>query len=466
MTAKSEEGMSETLTIANHIVGTTYDSLSPAVVAITKKSLIDSIGVTLATSGLGDEAKPFIDMAQLWGSGPCSIIGFPFKTSAPMAAFANGAMAHVLDFEDTHDRSLVHPNSSTIPAALATAEVLGNVSGKDLITAIALGADLASRLGLGFNDSPQNRGWYLMPVMGAYGAAAAAGKLLGLNAEQIVQAFSLTLCQATCSGELKNSPESQLRMIRDAFTAKAGIVAAFLAKSGVTGFDRAFEGKAGLYGLYGNSDWDREGLLRDLGKFYEGENISFKPWPSCRGAHPFIEAALLLQRRHGLDVNEIDSVTASVSRIFNGLCEPIAQKRAPKSSADGKFSIPFNVALALCYGKVSLGHFTPQGLTDQLALVMAAKVSCRIDETLGFREATTGELEIKMRSGDVHSIRVEFPLGHPNNPMQPEAFREKFLDCAGYARSPLSSQKANGLLEQLLHLESVKDVRDIQFSAI
>jgi 2-methylcitrate dehydratase PrpD len=459
--------MSESLAIARHIVGATYDSLPPAVVDVTTRSLIDAIGVTLAASGLADEAKPFIESAQLWGAvGPCTVIGLPFKTSAPMAAFANGAMAHVLDFEDTHDLSIVHPNAATVPAALATAEALGSVSGKELITAIALGADLVCRLALGFKDSPQKRGWYLFPVMGAFGAAAAAGKLLGLTAEQLVQAFSLTICQATCSAELMNSPDSQLRAIRDAFTAKAGIVSAYLAKSGVTGFDRPFESKGGLYGLYGNSDFDSERAMRDLGQFYEGENISFKPWPSCRGAHSFVEAAIDLVRRHDIDIGEIAQVTAVASPVFSGLCEPLAQKQAPKTAIDAKFSIPFNVALALCYGTVSLAHFTAAGLAEPRVLAMASNVSCRFDNSLGLREATQGGLEIRMRSGDVHSRHIEFPLGHPNNPMRPEALRAKFVDCAHHARSPMNQPAAEALVERLLLLKDMKDIRDIGLDVI
>ena len=159
---------------------------------------------------------------------------------------ANGAMAHALDFEDTHDATLVHPHAAAVPAALALAELLGGVSGPDLITAVATGADLACRLALGFVEPPQGHGYYLIPMLGMYAASAACGKLLRLNEDELIEAFALASCQAICSDELVTYPPSHLRAIRDAFTAKAGILGALLARQGVKAFDRPFEARGGL----------------------------------------------------------------------------------------------------------------------------------------------------------------------------------------------------------------------------
>ena len=130
------------------------------------------------------------------------MLGCGFRTSPVMAAFANGAMAHAIDFEDTHDATLVHPHAAVVPAALAIAEYLGGVSGREFLTAVAIGADLSCRLALGLTESVEKRGYYFIPMLGAYGAAAAAAKLLGLDESQIEQSLALASCQAVYSDAL------------------------------------------------------------------------------------------------------------------------------------------------------------------------------------------------------------------------------------------------------------------------
>src|SRR5512139_132187 len=195
--------MNESLTLAKHIVDTDDDDIPRKVAAVTKRSLLDAIGVALAAGKLGEGCKQFVTLAiQQGGKKESTILGFDAKAPACMAAFANGSMSHALDFEDSHDTALVHPNAAAIPAALAISESRGNVSGKELITALTLGSDLVSRLGLAVKENLVEYGWYMPPILEAFGATAASSKLLKLGMEQIRHAFSLTLCQATCSAEL------------------------------------------------------------------------------------------------------------------------------------------------------------------------------------------------------------------------------------------------------------------------
>ena len=229
--------MSVSKTLAEYVVSTSYNDLPDHVVEMTKKSFLDAMGVTLAAGGLCESCRAFVELAlEMEGKQEASIIGYPYKVPTPMAAFANGAMAHALDFEDAHDGALVHSNAAPVPAALALAESIGEVTGKELITALAVGSDVVCRMGLALNENPMEAGWYIPPVLGAFGAAAAAGKMLRLNEKQIVHSFSLTLCQATCSAELRYSPHSDVRAVRDAFGAKTGVLSALLAKKGIMGF--------------------------------------------------------------------------------------------------------------------------------------------------------------------------------------------------------------------------------------
>jgi len=453
--------MKESLTLAEHIASTRYDDLPGTAVDMTKKSLLDGLGVILAAGAMGEGCQQFVSLAIAGGGKKEStIIGFDTKVPACMAAFANGSMSHALDFEDTHDEALVHPNAAAIPAALAVAESIGNVSGKQFITALALGSDIVSRLGLALNEDPIRYGWYMPPILGAFGATAAACKLLNLSPEQILDAFSLTLCQATCSAELTHSPYSVVRAIRDAFSAKTGVLSALLAERGVTGFEQPIEGKAGLFRLYAREDYDLTVLRDGLGEIFEGTNVSFKPWPSCRGTHSFIETTLQIVNTHGIKPADIEDIKLiiSPSPLNRALCEPLETKRNPRTAIDAKFSIPFVVAVALVHRGVTLNHFTPQALRDPEVLEVAQKVTYELDSKL---EAKEGLVELKTKHGVARLKTPEFAYGHPNNPISKESLVRKFIDCAGHSVKQIPRENLNKLIELISHLEDVKNIGEI-----
>lgn len=453
--------MNESLALAKNIVDTEYDDIPQGVLDTAKKSILDALGVTLAASTLGEGCRQFVDIALAQGGNKEStIIGFGAKAPALMAAFANGSMAHALDFEDAHDGALVHPNAATIPAALAVAESLGNVTGKEFLTAIVLGSDLVCRLGLALNEDLLKYGWYMPPILGAFGATAATCKLLHLTTDQILDALSLTLCQATCSAELTQSTRSIIRSVRDAFSAKAGVLSALLAQKGVSGFDRPIEGKAGFFSMYARGNYDSNKLIGDLGATFEGGNVSFKPWPSCRGTHSYIDALLRIVGSHDLKPSDIEEIKVVVSPVNKMLCEPLEIKRNPATAIDAKFSLPFVVATALLHGSVTLDDFAPPALSDQAVLEVARKVTYEVDSNLGLKEATQGFIQVHARN-EVVANRVDFAYGHPQNPMSQESLVAKFMDCAGHSARAIPQRRLNELVELVLNLEEVENIGEI-----
>ena len=454
--------MNESLTLAKNIVDTDYDDIPPHVAGVTKKSLLDAVGVILAAGKLGEGCKQFVTLAiEQGGKKESTIIGFDAKVPACMAAFANGSMSHALDFEDSHDMALVHPNAAAIPAALAISESLGNVSGKEFITALTLGSDLVARLGLALNENPVECGWYTPPILQAFGATTVAGKLLKLDVKQIRNGFSLTLCQATCSAELIYSSHSMIRAIRDAFSAKAGVLSALLAQKGITGFEHPFEGRAGLFNIYSRGKWDPFSLTNGLGKIFESAHVSFKPWPSCRGTHAYIDATLQILEKHHLKPVEIKEIRLTVSPVNKMLCEPLENKMNPATAIEAKFSLPFTVATAIVHGTVTLEHFSPRALSDPVVLELARKVSYGVDEKLSLRQATQGFLQIKTKDGRTYPKRLEFAYGHPENPMSDEAFVAKFMDCAKHSVKKFSTRTLNKIVELILNLEEIKDISEL-----
>lgn len=449
--------MNESQILANHIANLRYEDIPSSAVTVAKASLLDALGVMLAASTLGEGCKQFVDLAIAEGSKPEStILGFGAKASATMTAFANGSLAHALDFEDAYDGAPVHPNAATIPAALAVAESLGNISGKEFLTSIILGSDLVCRFGIALQVNPLDYGWYVPSILGAFGATTAVAKLLDLNTAQIIDAFSLALCQATCSAELTSSPRSMVRSIRDAFAAQAGVVSARLAKQGIVGFEQPIEGKAGLFNLYARGNYDAAKMLAGFGKIFESANVSFKPWPSCRGTHAYIDAVLQILNEHNLNRDAIQEILVTIHPVNKMLCEPLASKRHPVTAIDAKFSIPFVVATALAHSRVTLAQFAPGMLENPRVLELARRVKYQIDSRQ-IKDSTQGYLEI-VTHDQVISKRVEFPSGHPRKPMSQNALIDKFKDCAKYAERKISERNLNEVVEMVLNLEQLGNI--------
>jgi 2-methylcitrate dehydratase PrpD len=453
--------MNESIALARHVAKMGFDEIPHKAVDMAKKCFLDALGVTLAAGSLGEGCRQFVDIAVAGGgTQEATIIGFGLKVPAYMAAFANGSMAHSLDFEDAHDRAFVHPNTATVPAALAIAETLGGVSGKAFITATALGCDIVCRLGLAMTEDLLKYGWYMPPILSSFGGAAAAGKLLNLTVDQLLDAFSLVLCQATCSAELTNSPNSVVRSIREAFSAKAAVLSALLAKKGVAGFTEPIEGRAGFFRMYARDSYDLCKVTEGLGETFEGVNLSFKPWPSCRGTHSFIQAAMQIREEYGITPGDIRSVKVITSPFTKMLCEPLPRKQHPATAIDAKFSIPYTVATALVSGKVALDQFFPEALADPTVLEVAGKVFYEIDGSVTRDQESRGIVEISTDRG-VLSRTVSLAYGHPENPLSDDKFVEKFRDCARYSAKEISDTTARELVQTIMHLEEVKDMREV-----
>ena len=439
-----------TRTVAQHVAGLRFEDLTPEAVTAAKRSLTDAVAVTLAASGIGEGCGPFIDLArEAGGRAEATVLGAGFKAPLSVAVLANGAMAHSLDFEDALDGAPVHPNAASTPVALALAETLPGVTGRDLITALAAGCDLTCRLGLALKVNPDDYGFYPPPILSAFGAVATAGKLLKLDERALLDAFALVLNQAMASAEFKGEPASVIRAVRDAFPAQAALQSALLASKGVRGFDTALEGKAGLFALYARGAYDPEVITDQLGQRFYGTELSLKPWPSCRGTHAFIEAALTLSARHGLTPADMEALIATGGPVQVMLVEPAAQKQAPATAIDAKFSIPFTVAAALVRGEITLETFNDLANPDVLAL--AHKVSFVQAPGADMRTAASGGLEIRATDGRSFAVAVPEPLGAPSNPMTEQALVAKFVACASYAARPVAD--AAGLAARLLTVD-------------
>jgi 2-methylcitrate dehydratase PrpD len=453
-----------TQALARHAAETPFEAFPANAIEAAKRSLLDAVGVMIAASGLGEGCEAFAEEARAaGGTAEATVLGYGFRAPALSATLANGAMAHALDFEDAYDGAPLHPNAPTIPAALAVMEAGGAVSGKELLTALALGCDVVCRLGLGLKENPDVYGFYTPPILGAFGAAAAAGRLMRLTTEQMVDAFALTLGQATASAQFKTNPDSVVRAVRDAFAAHAGVLSARLAARGVKGFDGAFEGKYGLYALYARGACDADTVLRDLGKDFLGAYVSFKPWPACRGTHSFIEAALHLKATHKLAVADVKSVTAIGAPMMTMLTEPRAMKIAPRTGIDAKFSVPFTVATALIKDDVTLDDFSDSARGAPAVLRLAERTVFEVDPKAppGMQAATRGTLRIERADRAIFEHTIDDPRGHPSNPLSNDDLQAKFRACALHAKVPASPETRERFIAEVAGLEKLGDASSL-----
>lgn len=441
------EGLSDRLSA--FVAQSRFEDLPPATVRAARWVLLDAMGVMLGASGMAGEVAPFVRVAA--GDGPCRILGTGMTASAPMAALANGAMAHALDYEDALDGAPIHPNASLVPALLALAQAEGGVDGQRFLTALAVGCDVGCRMAMALRQRMEVGGWYPPPILAGFGAVAGAASLLGLSAHQVRDAFSLMLCQNVMPGEIKHSQGTVIRAVREGFPAQAAVLSALLAREGVAGFEQPLEGKGGFYALYAGGRFDAGDLLDGLGQRFWIEALTFKRWPSCRGTHAMIEMARAMQVASG----DIARIEVGVDAIQTMLCEPLARKQAPATAIDAKFSIPFTLALALVRGDVGLDDFDAASLADPAVLAMAAKVTPHVLEGADWHGAG-GHLTLHLHDGRSISPRQEDALGCPARPLGQEALVAKFLDGAARAKVPPADPQ--GIARAILSLEHCPDV--------
>lgn len=423
--------MSATERLCDFVAGTGPEQLPAAAARAAELSLLDALGVSLAAAALDRGARTFGELvAAEGGRADSTVIGRATRVPAAAAALANGALAHALDFEDALDGLPVHPNAQVVPAVLALAEQ-HDLPGERVLTAIAVGCDVTARLATAAGKGVDAAGWYPPQVFGTLGATAGCANLLGLTADGVRDALSLALSQTAGSGQIKHSPRSLVRGIRDAFASHAAVRAVELTERGITGFVDPLAGPRGFFATYARGVYDEEPLTAGLGRDFAGTRVSFKLWPSCRGTHAFVEGALELRDRLPREVTSVDLVGGPVCTM---LAEPLEAKRRPTSAIDAKFSLPFTVASALVHGEVTLGSFAPDALADPAVLGLAERVSFTLDPDLsGPEHMTYGRVTVTGAHGERLTREVLSPRGGPGAPLTREEVVEKFVACLSSA---------------------------------
>lgn len=443
----------ETRTLAAYAAGLRLEHIPPEVVARAERLILDFVG-NVARGGAEAESSPalraVVRTAGLDAPGPCTVIGDTRTHGPAAAALLNGAFGHSLDFDDTHAASSLHPSAPVVSAAFAAAQMTG-AGGADVVAAIVAGYEVCCRLGLALDPTKHYaRGFHPTATAGTFGAAAAAGRVMGLDADAIACAFGVAGSQAAGSLQfLANGAWNKRYQVGAA--AMNGLLAALLAAEGFKGASQAVEGVHGF--LKGYSDEaDPAVAVQGLGTVYETMKIGLKPYPSCRYTHAALDGLLALRARHGLSGSDIETVEIGLHP--NGItltAAPIAEKRRARSVVAGQFSMPFTAAVALDQG--SFGWDDYRRLGDPALDALADRVEVNADPRLEGRAHPFGAI-LRLSTGKgVFEADIPDPSGEPETFPTDEALMGKFMTLA----SPVTGEvEARRLGEALLSLSQAK----------
>ena len=405
------------------------EDIPPAVRDNAALRVLDTIGCALA--GAREEHAPSVlALASRWGGpGLSTVWGTTLTAAPPQAALANGALAHGLDFDDTHADSVCHASAVLVPAVLALAES-ERLGGRDALTALVAGYEAMIRIGMAAPGRFHERGWHATAVCGAFGAALAAGKSLGLDASRLTAAVGIAGSMASGVMEFLEDG-SWVKRLHPGWAAQSGIQAAALAQEGFTGPATALEGRLGFYRAALGDAPDIAKQLKNLGDEWETVRSSFKLYPCCHLNHAYLDAVASLKRAEGLRPEQVEEVECLVpAGEVPIVCEPAAAKLRPRSPYDAKFSLAFCVAAALVGDRVGIGTFTEEGIREPGALALAARVRYTVDPSSPYPRTFPGWVKVRLRDGRMLEAREESQRGGPEMPIAPDEVIAKFRDNA------------------------------------
>jgi 2-methylcitrate dehydratase PrpD len=445
--------------LVKNISKTGFNDLTPESVTAAKKGIVDTVGVMIAGSSIRGCQLLIEAIKEIGGKEESTIAIFGDKVPSCLAALANSAMARAMDIDDVNDAFPLHPDVVIVPTALAMAEGNRGIKGLDLITAVALGQDLMVRMAYATKVNPVISGRF--NLFKVFAATGVAGKLMGLNEEQLSNAMGIAYSHLI--GDAQSMHEGVMTMyIQEGEAAKSGIEAAIFASHGITGTQNVLQGRKGFFQAF-EPDPNLGVLTNELGSTFRGADIAIKPYASCRSSHEAIDLALSMVKEKGIDPNRIDRITVRVSDITYDLtCHPLDQKRRPRDRIEAQFSIPFTVAAALIRGDFFINELSDEIITNEEILRLAARVTpvldkeCQTNLTLGLTV-----MEIETIDGQRYSERKLFPRGNPKNPMSMEDCLEKVKKCVKFAYQPFPDDQIDRIVSMLSNLEHLEDVQQL-----
>jgi len=440
--------------LADHVVSRSYDDMPASALARAEVLVLDTVGVGIGGSS-GPMARELADVqlkngtgndARVWVTGE--------RLPAAAAALCNAYQIHNSEYDCVHEEAVAHVLSAVVPAAFAHAERTGSIDGRRFLEAVVLGADIASNLGVAASSGLR---FFRPATVGAFGATAALGKLLGLDHSEMVNAFSLVYGQL-CGTMQAHEEGSMLLAMQMGFNARNAVIACDMAAAGFMGPRQVLEGRFGYFGLF-ESEGDIRAVLPTLGHNWRIEEVAHKPFPSGRATHGILDACLRLRAEHSFDALEIVKITAKVPPLVHQL---VGRPYRPEMDINyARLCAPYVAARGLVRGELDLSDFCATAYRDEKTRQIAELVTVEIGDTRDANALTPIEVNVQLASGSTFSTSVSDVYGAPDNPMSHEAQLQKFRANCAAAVNPMDRAQIEQLVTRLSDLEAQDNVADL-----
>ena len=453
--------MGLTQEVANFVARTRYRDVPREVVQLARGFILDGLGVALA--GSTDECSHIIQaqIRQMNGKGESSIVGTALSAPAAKAALANGVAGHAMDYDDTQLSTskeavyglLTHPTTPVLAAVLALG-AKEKISGEEFVLAYLLGVEVECRIADAINPRHYQDGFHSTATMGGLGAAMAAGKILRVKESELITALGIA---ASMASGLRENFGTMTKPLHAGRAAENGVNAALLARAGFTAATNILEARRGFFNAMAGG-CDESKISGRLGSpyFIKAPGISIKPYPSGSLSHPAQDLILDLVKQHDFRADDIDHIDVGTnSNVPNALIYPM-----PRTALEGKFSIPFCMAIAVLERKAGIAEFQDRKVRDKKVVELMKRVTLSVDdelEKLGYDQVRS-RIRIRLKNGRVIEGRYDVARGHPDKPMSWAELGDKFRDCASLV---LADRDAETAIQLVARIEELKSLRPL-----
>src|SRR5262245_40205809 len=444
----SEAAKDVTRTLARYIVSAKPSDLPGPVRKEAARTLLNWVGCTLGGSRHETVDIAISAMAPFSGPAQASILGRKERLDILNAALINGISSHVLDYDDTHSRNIIHPAGPVISAILALSEHR-SVSGNEFVNALVLGVDAECRIGNSVYPKHYDAGWHITGTAGVFGAAAASGKLLGLSEQQMLWALGLAATQPVGLQEMFGSMTKSFHPGR---AAQNGLTAALLASKNFTSSEQSLEAKYGWINVVSTAH-NYNDITDKLGETFEISHNTYKPFACGVVMHPTIDGCIQLRNEHKLTPDAVDRIELKV----HPLVMQLTSKKSPQTGLEGKFSIYHAASVAMVEGAGGIEQFSDRAVRDRTIASLGDRVSTVVDSSLHEDQV---RIAVVTKNGGRLEKFVEHAVGSLDHPMPDKDLEAKFMGLANGVLPPDRQRKLMDLCWSVEGLPKAAAVAD------
>lgn len=443
--------MEVTKILAQFVVDSRYADIPEKVRHEAKRSVLNWLGCAVGASRHEGIDIALAALSAFSGPAQASVLGRGERLDIMHAALLNGISSHMFDFDDTHLKTVIHPSGPVASALLALAEYRP-MSGADFLHAFVLGVEVECRIGNAVYPSHYDVGWHITGTAGVFGAAAAVGRVLGLNVQQMTWAFGIA---ATQSSGLREMFGTMCKPFHPGRAAQNGMTAAFLASKNFTSSERGIEAPRGFANVLATArNYDE--ITENLGKTWEVALNTYKPFACGIVIHPIIDGCVQLRNEHKLKAGDIESIALKV----HPLVLELTGKKTPQVGLEGKFSVFHSAAVAIIHGEGGEDVYSDACVRDPQVITLRDKVSAAVDK--GVHE-DAAYITIKLKDGRTLEKHVEHAIGSLARPMSDADLEAKFRK---FAKGILSAGETDALIKLCWEIEKLKSAGDIARGAV